>query len=389
MAKRAANFVPVAPGVEPPALAELGMPPRFSLVTAADLAKPVPDLRWLVRGVWPEKSHGPLAGAKKSLKSWNALALAIAIASGKPYLGKFDVETTGPVLYLNGEGGQVPYARRFQRLTSAYGVDGAGLPLYATFGVGPLDGAPFRREIRAHLDALRPALVILDPLYVYHPTGIEAQNLYERGRMLGELSSTIGHETALIVVDHYRKTGGKELDLDEIGQSGVAQWADSWILQAHRELPNLEAGSFRLAAEHGSRQWGGRRWNVDWDCGAWDPDAGEPAGEIGWTVEAADGLSGTRADRKPKLDPAEWEAIVLEWIESHPPTTKTKVIGALTTEYRVGEKAPVTAFNELDRKGQIATEKAVVEQANGPKTQTVWVSRAKGPRIRVSTASGS
>lgn len=361
---------------------------RFALVSAAELAQPVPPMRWLVRGVWPENSHGPLAGAKKSLKSWNALALAVAVASGRPYLGKFDVDRTGPVLYLNGEGGQAPYQRRFQRICKAYGVDARAVPIWATFDSGPLDGQPFREAIRAHLDTVRPALVILDPLYVFHPAGIEAQNLYERGRMLGGLSTFIGHETALIVVDHYRKTGGQTLDLDEIGQSGVAQWADSWILQAHREPPDLEAGSFHLSVEHGSRQWGGRRWAIDWECGAFDALLGEPEGEVSWTVEPADGRA-AGGSRSRKLSHEELQTVIVQWVGDHPPATRKRITSAVMAENGCGRERAEAAFDALVDRNLLASETGKVPTERAGKrievSATVWKPgdarvRRTGPR---------
>ena len=348
---------------------------RFTLVSAVELAQPVPPMRWLVRGVWPERSHGPLAGAKKSLKSWNALALAVAVASGLPYLGvdKFAVELPGPVLVFNGEGGQVPYQRRFQRIAKAYGVNPADLPIWATFGVGPLDGPVFREAMKAHLDKVQPVLVILDPLYVYHPANVEAQNLYERGRMLGGLSNLVGHETALVVVDHYRKTGGRNLDLDEIGQSGVAQWADSWILQAHREDPDLEAGRFRLSVEFGSRQWGGDRWAVDWDCGKFDYDAGTPESDITWSVEAFDGRSGRGRARARKLTDDDLRQLVFTWIANHPPTTRTQVVREVAAQFEVGDNRVAAAFKAIKDAGQIVPRKEKVPEGERKVTREVWV----------------
>jgi AAA domain/Bifunctional DNA primase/polymerase, N-terminal len=350
-------------------------PERFVLLSARDLAQPVPPMRWMVHRVWPEKSHGPLAGAKKSLKSWNALALAIAVASGRPYLGTFDVNTRGPVLIFNGEGGQIPFARRYQRLCAAYGVAPADLPLSVTFGVGDLAGKAFRDAVHRYLDALQPVLVILDPLYVYHPPGVEAQNLYERGRMLGELLTLVGHDAALIVVDHYRKTGAGNLDLDEIGQSGVAQWADSWILQAHREDPDLEAGRFRLAAEHGSRQWGGHRWDIDWDCGEFDHDAGEPAGAISWTVERGDGRTARRGRRT--ATPEDIQRAILARVAGHPPATKKRTVEAVAAELRAGHNRVNAEFDALaEVRGLLPTQGRVPQDRAGKRVEvpgTVWV----------------
>ena len=89
--------------------------------------------------------------------------------------------------------------------------------------------------MKRHLDELQPKLVILDPLYAYHPSDVEVQNVYARGPMLANLRELIGDEAALIVGDHFNKTAGSRFDLDNIAQAGMAQWADSWILQKHRE----------------------------------------------------------------------------------------------------------------------------------------------------------
>jgi hypothetical protein len=330
--------------------------PRFAWVSAVELAKPVPPMRWLVKKVWPEKSHGPLAGVRKSLKSWNALALALAITSGEPYLSKFDVHQTGPVLYFNGEGGAVPFARRAQRLSEAYGLDLRKQELYVTTGVGSVSGAEFRDALQAKIQEVQPVLVILDPLYVYHPENIEAQNLYERGRMLGQLSAVVGHETALVVVDHYRKNGGATLDLDEIGQSGVAQWADSWILQGHREPVDLETGKFRLSTEFGSRQWGGARWAIDWDC-PFDPETNEP-GEVAWTVEPFEGSTSARA---PKMWDNHVEAEIVRFIDAEPyEHTKGSAEAVLYADLKdrgVSRAQYRDAWTRLESEGAIRAEK--------------------------------
>src|SRR5207249_2357166 len=75
--------------------------------------------------------------------------------------------------------------------------------------------------------------------------------------------------------------------LRRITQSGGAEWSDSWILLAHQAEPSPEdisAGSFRLVMDTGSRQWGGRRWNVDLELGVFNTDTGEFDGEIKWST---------------------------------------------------------------------------------------------------------
>lgn len=241
--------------------------PRFQLVSARELAQPVEPMRWLVRGIWPERSAGVLAGDKKSMKTWNLQAMALAVAAGTALFGKYHVTSSGAVLYLSGEGGRTTFANRHQVIAARYGISTEilrELPFGAEFGVGALDNDEFTDAVKRYLDELQPKLVILDPLYAYHPSDVEVTNVYARGQMLASLRELIGGEAALIVGDHFNKTAGKNLDLDNIAQAGMAQWADSWILQKHRDAPNLEDSKFWLEVETGSRRGGGKHLEVDW-----------------------------------------------------------------------------------------------------------------------------
>ncbi|WP_162648028.1 ATP-binding protein [Rhodococcus pyridinivorans] len=263
-------------------------------MSARELAQPVPPMEWLVRGVWPRNSFGPMGGEKKTLKSYNLLSMSVAVASGEPLFGEFKVESPGPVIYYVGEGGRVPFQRRVQAIARAYGVDLAELPLDAVFEVGSLDSPEFTDELKRKLDEIQPELVILDPLYAFHPAGVEAQNLYERGRMLAQLSALTANETALVVADHFRKTGAADLDLDSIAQTGMGQWADSWILQKHRVDADLANGKYQLAVEFGSRQWGGSRWELDWQLATAEEveNGDEGSAAIGWEIRRGDGTTG-------------------------------------------------------------------------------------------------
>ena len=239
---------------------------RYRLVSARELAQPVEPMRWLVRGIWPERSAGVLAGDKKSMNTWNLQALALAVAGGVALFDKYHVTSPGPVLYLCGEGGRDTFANRHQVVAERYGLTNLlpELAFGAEFGVGMLTDSEFTDAVKRHLDALQPKLVILDPLYAYHPSDVEVQNVYARGPMLVNLRELIGGEAALIVGDHFNKTAPGRLDLDNIAQAGMAQWADSWILQKHRETPNLDKNKFWLEVETGTRRGGGKHLEVDW-----------------------------------------------------------------------------------------------------------------------------
>lgn len=356
----------------------------FKLLSPADLAKPVPPMQWLVRGVWPEGSHGPIAGAKKTLKSYNGLALDIAIASGEDYLATFPVEVSGPVLIYVGEGGLAPFQRRYQRMCEAYNVAPEDIPVYAVVNAAPINSRKFEDSLKAHLDEVQPVAFHLDSLYNYHPPKIEAQNLYERGHMLAELSELVGHETAMFIGDHYRKSGADKLDLDEIAQAGVAQWADSWILQAHRKEPDVDGGQFYLGAVFGSRQWGGRSWDIDFSIGHFDDATCEHDGDIVWTVEPA----GTRAVVKSRVGKDEVREAVLKEVAMRPPTTRDNTARNVMDSLGVGRNTVINAFKDLAAEGAIEAKRGRVKEGTREVNRDVWVpGDGRVPRLKTSSKS--
>jgi hypothetical protein len=296
--------------------------PVFTRVSARELAAPVPPMRWLVRDLWARNSFGPLGGEKKTLKTYNLLAMAIAVASGEPVFGHFPVEHPGPVVLYIAEGGREPFQRRAQRVADAYKVKLEELPIEFIFGMAPLNGTDFLDSVHEIQDDVQPVMIGLDPLYAFHPAGIDAGNIYERGPMLQQLRADTGEDVSLVVPDHFNKTAAKgQLDLDMIAQAGWGPAADSWILQGHREPPDLGGGLFRLALEIGSRQWGGHRYSVDWTV----PNPELDENRITWDVSPLreDGVwpggSGYALGKA--------ERAILEVLDDHPfEFTRTKVV---------------------------------------------------------------
>ena len=62
------------------------------------LAERGEEHRWLVTGLWSEQAVGIVGGEPKCCKSFLALDLAVAVASGTPCLRRFVVPTAGRVL---------------------------------------------------------------------------------------------------------------------------------------------------------------------------------------------------------------------------------------------------------------------------------------------------
>jgi hypothetical protein len=235
------------------------------------------------------------------------------------------------------------------------------------FDAAPADSQEWRDAVNAALDTFQPGLVVLDPLYAFHPPNIEAQNLYSRGQMLTELNTLLGREAAFVVADHFKKTGSGALDLDSIAQVGMSQWADSWILQRHRSPAQVDQGEFFLEVEFGSRQWGGRAWEVDWHLGAFDDDTGEHEGEVTWDVRPSTGRPAS-GERRATTN---FEADALQVLRDHPEgLPKTQ----LRTKMTGNQQKRIEAIEALVAKGWLVPKKVEDKDSVGRKrTVTVLV----------------
>jgi AAA domain-containing protein len=199
---------------------------RLEVQSFAELAAEV-DARgprqWLIRGIWPAGDYGVHGAEPKAGKTWNALDLAVSVASGTPWLGLIDVDQSGPVLVFAGEGGAGNIVRRVRAIAESRGIDADSLPLHICQRAPHLSDAATLAEFEKHLAALRPVLVIVDPLYLA-ARGANSGSLYEMGAVLeGPQHACQAIGAALQVVTHYNRS--RDLTgADRLTGAGPAEW---------------------------------------------------------------------------------------------------------------------------------------------------------------------
>src|SRR6202171_6760856 len=85
--------------------------------------------QWLVQGLWSDQAVGILGGEPKCCKSFLALDLAVAVASGTPCLRHFTVPHPGRVLLYAAEGALHVVRHRLVGICAAAGCHLAELDL--------------------------------------------------------------------------------------------------------------------------------------------------------------------------------------------------------------------------------------------------------------------
>src|SRR5688572_2554322 len=82
------------------------------------------------RGVMGRRCLRGAGGRGKAGKTWAGLDLALSVAAGLPWLGRFGCPIPGEVLVFLGEGGERNAVRRLRAIAAHKGIDDlAALPI--------------------------------------------------------------------------------------------------------------------------------------------------------------------------------------------------------------------------------------------------------------------
>ena len=174
---------------------------------------------WLVKDVWGKASHGIVAGMPKSYKSTVVHDLIVSVASGKPFLEKFEVETKGPVLVVQNENAGYLMKDRTEKIAHKKGLLGRikyknkkirlkfpeVLPITFINQQGfILNNKDHQVQIEQIIKKIKPVLVVFDPLYLMFEGDLSsAQELNPILNWMLKIKSQ--YNTSIMVIHHYNK----------------------------------------------------------------------------------------------------------------------------------------------------------------------------------------
>lgn len=199
--------------------------------------------QWLIQSLWVEGDYGVISGAQKSQKTWTAIDLAVSVATGTGWLGSADLACKrGTVIYFIGEGGPAHIVQRIEAVARSKGLDPdedlSGL--YVETLSPRLGSALDLEDLARWVEELRPALVIIDPLYLSVGKSAHAGQLNEMGELLGRAQRICQPAGAALIFVHHNKKGSAD-GSDKMTGAGPAEWG--------RVLVVLEAGRPQLDPE--------------------------------------------------------------------------------------------------------------------------------------------
>lgn len=201
---------------------------QFPVEPAWALAERAEEHRWLITGLWAEQAVGIVGGEPKCCKSFLALDVAVAVASGTPCLRCFAVPKAGRVLLYAAEDALHIVRRRLDGIAAAAGAALADLDIQViTAPSVRLDLEADRRKLTETVARLAPRLLILDPFVRLHRIDENASG--EVAPLLAYLRDLQRRNAVAVMVVHHAKKGGGGVRAGQAlrGSSEFHAWGDS------------------------------------------------------------------------------------------------------------------------------------------------------------------
>ena len=204
-----------------------------------------PEQRWLIEDLWAAEAVGIVGGEPKCGKSFLALDVAVAVASGAPCLRRFRPARTGRVLLFAAEDALHVVRARLVGIALAAGVAFETLDIQViTAPTVRLDLPEDQHRLRETVALLRPTLLVLDPFVRLHR--IDENAAAEVAPVLAYLRDLERHfHTAVLLVHHARKGAAHARAGQALrGSSELHAWGDSNLYLRRR------GDTLCLAIEH-------------------------------------------------------------------------------------------------------------------------------------------
>lgn len=217
----------------------------FAVTRIAHISTTQAAAAWLIEGLWGVQAVGFIGGPPKSTKTWLALEMAVAVASGQPCLGKYAVRARGPVLLYAAEDSAAAIKQRVAAVAEVRGtrdLERLAVGLITEHDLR-LDDIEHQERLTATIEKIQPRLLILDPLVRLHRS--DENSAGDVALLLDYLRRLQRRfATSVALVHHVRKSPADQPGQTLRGSGDLHAWSDSSLYLLRRK------GRIELHAEH-------------------------------------------------------------------------------------------------------------------------------------------
>lgn len=330
---------------------------RSGAISGAALCQKKIVRSYIIEDVMVDREPMIVGGASKSLKTTVTTDLAVSIATGTPFLGKFRVPRPRSVLFISGESGEATTQETIMTILKARGLKPEDLVnLHISFKLPKLDDDGDVQDLLQELQELAIDIVIIDPLYRSLRAGDDASNIFAMGEKLELIAEQI-HAAGVtpILLHHFRKMGKswhEPPELEDLSQSGLSEFGRQFFLLKRAlqyEMDGIHELWFKWGGSAGHQgqgmlhiDTGTRERGLVYDCEFMSPNE--------WKARQKDKKQEAKMEASTDL-----EASIVLCLTQHPGATKRQIIT------QVGGSRTV-----LDATLDLMEELGTIERRKGP-----------------------
>ena len=311
------------------------------------------ERKYLIRGIWPADAYGVHAAEMKAQKTWNGLDLAVSVASGTPWLNHFPIDTPGSVIVFIGEGGAGSIVRRINAICASRDLKPEDLPITICARAPKIRDAGHMQAFTDKVEELKPALVIIDPLYL-SAAGGKTTDVYAMGELLERPQHICEtHGTALMVIAHYNRNKSQTGAASRITGAGPAEWGRVLIgadVKSRTTDPETKQTTVITALDVIGGEVPDLEWRIKRQIVADDPD--DLSSPLQYSVEVieADGY-----DVEDDLPPARRKLIEAVHAVGADGASSRELVDWVADEYGHGLRRPTvsTELNAAQKDGLV------------------------------------
>lgn len=195
------------------------------IISVTDLlAEPDEPEVWLCQGLVRAQMLGLLVGPPKTYKSFFAQELSVALATGTPAFGLFEVPEAVPVVYVQEESARLYLRRRFRGILAGRGMH----PATVADTLYTVTNKRFRLDEPSHIarlteeaiEAYQPRIIFFDPMRAMH--WLDENKAEAMQPIMAELTRLRDvYGLSIVVVHHNNKNPLYTAKGDKVRGSGV------------------------------------------------------------------------------------------------------------------------------------------------------------------------
>jgi hypothetical protein len=225
----------------------------YKTTTLAELMDGPTTINWIVESIIPPGGLVYMPGNSGVGKTWLILTLIIAIATGRPWLGKFKVKQ-GPVLVVDRENSDLLLRIRLMKILKAMGLDPKDVPIHflirqmkedgTIVSEPPIDltpnqdGTPSESLTLLYNTAyvIKPVLLVFDSFSRMH--SLDDSKQQDMSKIERQLRKLLEVSQAILPTHHITKAGARSKEVsgqDARGSGDIRAGGDLFLMVSSHE----------------------------------------------------------------------------------------------------------------------------------------------------------